>query len=128
MWTILQKKPLIICDVAHNKEGLQSVFNQLRKEKKNKHIILGFSSDKNLIDIFKEIKLDAKYYFCSSSNPRIVHPETYTSLIKSLNQKYFIFNNSMSVLENLLNNIPDDDLIFITGSTFIVADVLSNFR
>ena len=127
-WTKIYDKPLIICDIAHNFQGLKSVFLQLKKEKRKKHIILGFSADKNLNEIFKIINLDATYYFCSSTNQRVLEPENYISLINSLNRKYFIYNNSVDVVRSITDKISKDDMIFVTGSTFIVADVLSIFR
>ena len=127
-WTKIYDKPLIICDIAHNFQGLKSVFLQLKKEKRKKHIILGFSADKNLNEIFKIINLDATYYFCSSTNQRVLKPENYISLINSLNRKFFIFKNSVDVVRSITEKISKDDIIFVTGSTFIVADVLSIFR
>jgi len=127
-WTTIQKKPLIICDIAHNVEAIRLVFSQLKKEKRKKHIVLGFSSDKNLVEIFSQITLDATYYFCASSNPRVLDPKTYTSLIKSLKKDFFIFSNSQLAINKITEEISKDDLIFVTGSTFVVADVLSNFR
>jgi len=127
-WTIIQNNPLIICDMAHNIDALKLVFSQLQKENRKKHIVLGFSSDKNLVEIFKEINLDATYYFCSSSNPRVLNPKKYISLIKSLNNKFFIFKTSQVAISKITEEISKDDLVFVTGSTFVVADVLSNFR
>jgi len=127
-WTIIKNKPLIICDMAHNVEGISLVFSQLRQVSKKKHIVLGFSSDKNLLEIFKQINLDATFYFCSSSNPRVLDPKKYISLIKSLNKNFFIFNDPQSAVGKITEEISNNDLIFVTGSTFIVADVLSNFR
>ena len=127
-WTIIQNNPLIICDMAHNIDALKLVFSQLQKENRKKHIVLGFSSDKNLVEIFKEINLDATYYFCSSSNPRVLNPKKYISLIKSLNNKFFILKTSQVAIVKITEEISKDDLVFVTGSTFVVADVLSNFR
>ncbi len=127
-WTIIQNNPLIICDIAHNIDAIKLVFSQLKKENRKKHIVLGFSSDKNLVEIFKEINLDATYYFCSSSNLRVLNPKKYISLIKSLNNKFFIFKTSQVAISKITEEISKDDLVFVTGSTFVVADVLSNFR
>ncbi len=127
-WTIIQNNPLIICDMAHNIDALKLVFSELKKQNRKKHIVLGFSSDKNLVEIFKEINLDATYYFCSSSNTRVLNPKKYISLIKSLNNKFFIFKNPQVAISKITEEISKDDLVFVTGSTFVVADVLSNFR
>ncbi len=127
-WTKIQDKPLIICDIAHNIESISLVFKQLKNDNRKKHIVLGFSSDKNLNEIFKTMNLDGTFYFCSSSNPRVLSPKKYISLIKSLNKKFFIFKNAQDVLEKITDEIHEDEIIFVTGSAFIVADVLSNFR
>ena len=127
-WTIIQKKPLIICDIAHNIQGLKSVFHQLRKENKKKHIVLGFSSDKELIEIFKIININATFYFCACSNPRVLNPKKYFSLIKSINKNFFLFNNPIDAVKEIIDKNSDDEIVFVTGSAFIVADVLSIFR
>ena len=127
-WTIIQKKPLIICDIAHNIQGLKSVFHQLRKENKKKHIVLGFSSDKELIEIFKIININATFYFCACSNPRVLNPKKYFSLIQSINKNFFLFNNPIDAVKEIIDKNSDDEIVFVTGSAFIVADVLSIFR
>ncbi|MEC8537239.1 MAG: Mur ligase family protein [Bacteroidota bacterium] len=127
-WTIIQKKPLIICDIAHNIQGLKSVFHQLRKENKKKHIVLGFSSDKELIEIFKIININATFYFCACSNPRVLNPKKYFSLIQSINKNFFLFNNPIDAVKEIIDKHSDDEMVFVTGSAFIVADVLSIFR
>lgn len=127
-WTIIQKKPLIICDIAHNIQGLKSVFHQLRKENKKKHIVLGFSSDKELIEIFKIININATFYFCACSNPRVLNPKKYFSLIQSINKDFFLFNNPIDAVKEIIDKNSDDEIVFVTGSAFIVADVLSIFR
>jgi len=127
-WTKIQDKPLIICDIAHNIESISIVFKQLKNDNRKKHIVLGFSSDKNLNEIFKTMNLDGTFYFCSSSNPRVLNPKKYISLIKSLNKKFFIFKNAQEAIVKITDEIYEDEIIFVTGSTFIVADVLSNFR
>ena len=127
-WTIIQKKPLIICDIAHNIQGLKSVFHQLRKENKKKHIVLGFSSDKELIEIFKIININATFYFCACSNPRVLNPKKYFSLIQSINKNFFLFNNPIDAVKEIIDKNFDDEIVFVTGSSFIVADVLSIFR
>ena len=66
--------------------------------------------------------------FVQAQIKRVLEPENYISLINSLNRKYFIYNNSVDVVRSITEKISKDDMIFVTGSTFIVADVLSIFR
>ena len=49
--------------------------------KQKKHIILGFSSDKDLNNIFSKIRIDANFYFCASKNPRVLNPNDYLDKI-----------------------------------------------
>ena len=70
-WQILQETPKVICDTAHNKEGLRIVLNQLKKEQYKKlHIVLGVVLDKNLSDILPMFPKEANYYFCKPNIPR----------------------------------------------------------
>ena len=70
-WQILQEAPKVICDTAHNKEGLQITMHQLKKEKyKNLHIVLGVVSDKKLDDVLPIFPKNASYYFCKPNIPR----------------------------------------------------------
>ena len=70
-WQILQESPKIICDTAHNKEGLQIVMSQLKKENfQNLHIVLGVVNDKKLEDVFPLFPKAATYYFCKPNIPR----------------------------------------------------------
>ena len=127
-WDIVSTNPLIIFDIAHNESAIDLVIQQLSKMKQRKHIILGFSSDKDLDKIFKKLKIDATYYFCSSNNSRILDPKNYINLIKSLGFKCKIFNNSLEALNSLIPILKKNEMVFITGSTFIVSDAIINFR
>ena len=64
-WQILEDEPKIICDTAHNKEGLNYTLKQLKNEKyENLHIVLGVVSDKNLNEVLPLFPKNATYYFC----------------------------------------------------------------
>src|SRR5690606_32680369 len=70
-WEILQAHPKVICDVAHNKEGLKYVLSQLDKEKyRQLHIVLGLVNDKDLSGILPLFPKKATYYFCRPDIPR----------------------------------------------------------
>ncbi|NVJ89388.1 MAG: bifunctional folylpolyglutamate synthase/dihydrofolate synthase, partial [Flavobacteriaceae bacterium] len=70
-WQILNSSPKIICDTAHNAEGLQIVMHQLKKETYQQlHIVLGMVADKKLADILPLFPKEAIYYFCKPNIPR----------------------------------------------------------
>ena len=70
-WQVLQESPKVICDTAHNTEGLTLTMKQLKKENYNNlHIVLGVVSDKKLDDVLGLFPKNARYYFCQPNIPR----------------------------------------------------------
>ena len=124
-WQILQENPKVICDTAHNNEGLVLVLNQLKKESYNKlHIVLGVVDDKNLDRILPLFPIDATYYFCK---PDVIRGFSQDSL-KSIALPYGMIGLSYLSVKEAYNaalvNADLHDLIYIGGSTFVVAEVL----
>ena len=127
-WDVVSNNPLIICDIAHNPSAIGLVMSQLVRIKQKKHIVLGFSAEKDIDKIFEKINIDAKYYFCSSNNSRVLSPKKYINQIQSLKFEYKIFNDSLEVLNYLTPILNKNEMIFITGSAFVVSDAFINFR
>lgn len=124
-WQVIGRKPLIICDTAHNREGLESVLNQIGRIPRNKlRIVLGFVNDKDLSLILPLFPSDAVYYFTRASVPRALNEE----ILKSEALKFCLagnsFENVKSALLAAVSEASEKDLIFVGGSTFIVADAL----
>jgi dihydrofolate synthase / folylpolyglutamate synthase len=124
-WQILSTSPLTICDTGHNKEGLKYVTDQIQKIPKSAlHIIIGFVNDKDLGLVLPLFPTDAIYYFTKASVPRALDEEK----LKSEASKYGLIGKSFSDVASALNcareNAKRSDLIFIGGSTFIVAEVV----
>jgi dihydrofolate synthase/folylpolyglutamate synthase len=124
-WQLLNKSPKVICDTAHNIEGLSLVLNQLKKEDFDQlHIVLGVVADKNLDAILPLFPKNAIYYFCKPAVMRGL-------AVAKLNQKASAFEligaSYVSVSEaykSAMTAAKAKDLIFIGGSTFVVAEVL----
>jgi len=128
-WDIVSRDPLIILDIAHNERAIELVMNQLSKINQKKHIIFGFSSDKDLDRIFKKININASYYFCGSNrNKRVLNPKKYLKKIQSLNYHCQLFQDSLEAFRYVQTILKENDMIFVTGSAFIVSDVAVNFR
>jgi len=124
-WQIIARKPLIICDTGHNKEGLEYVVNQLAKIKNNRlHIVLGFVSDKDLSAILPLFPGKATYYFTKASVPRALDEKILMAEAAHWNLKGTSFPDVPSAVKAARANASDNDLIFIGGSTFVVADAL----
>ena len=124
-WQILQYKPLVICDTAHNKEGLSYVMNQLASLSFNKlHMVLGVVNDKKLDDILTLFPVKATYYFCKPNIPRGLNEVDLQSTAENF---HLVGDTYGSVHEAYLKAISDaeiDDVVFVGGSTFVVAEVV----
>jgi dihydrofolate synthase / folylpolyglutamate synthase len=124
-WQIIGKKPLTICDTGHNKEGLEYVVRQLERIDKNRlHIILGFVKDKDLNAVLPLFPSAAIYYFTKASVPRALDEKILKKEALRWKLKGRSFPEVKSAIEAARAKASPDDLIFIGGSTFIVAEAL----
>ncbi|MEO9892849.1 folylpolyglutamate synthase/dihydrofolate synthase family protein [Aurantibacter sp.] len=124
-WQVLDENPMVICDTAHNKEGLSEVLVQLKQQKFNKlHIVLGFVKDKNLDFILPLFPKDADYYFTKPDIPRGLEV---LELIEKA-EKYGLEGVQCASVKDAFamakQNAMINDFIFIGGSTFVVAEVV----
>jgi dihydrofolate synthase / folylpolyglutamate synthase len=124
-WQILGNEPLIICDTAHNKEGLEKVIGQIKKMRySGLHMILGFVNDKDLNIILPLFPEEAVYYFTKASIPRALD-EKY---LKKEAARYGLIGDSFSDVKSAIleagRKARKSDIVFIGGSTFIVADAV----
>jgi len=124
-WFEFSKSPLTICDTAHNKAGLEQVFEQLKNYPHSKHIILGFVNDKNINEVIPLFPKNEKFYFVKPSIERGKNPKDYEDLLKQKKLNYQIFEDVKSGYIKALKNCKSDELIFIGGSNFVVGDFLA---
>jgi dihydrofolate synthase / folylpolyglutamate synthase len=124
-WQILATNPLTICDTGHNKEGLQFVFEQLRAIPRSVlHIIVGFVNDKDLGSVLPLFPTDAIYYFTKADVPRALNEITLKNEAAKYGLKGSYFSTVAGAMKCARKNAHASDLIFIGGSTFIVAEVI----
>jgi dihydrofolate synthase/folylpolyglutamate synthase len=127
-WQILENDPLIICDTGHNKEGIQKIIDQIKNTAyKRLHFIFGMVDDKTTDTILQLLPKDALYYFTKASVPRALNEHTLTENAT----KYALNGKTFSTVEEAIysakQSADKNDLIFIGGSTFVVADALAHF-
>lgn len=124
-WQILSKNPLTICDIGHNKEGISNVVNQIKKTKFNKlHFVFGMVKDKDINEILNLLIHDAIYYFCKANIPRALD-ETILQIEghkAGLNGK--TYSSVREAYNEAVNNAESNDLVFIGGSSFVVAEIV----
>ncbi|MEZ5083569.1 MAG: folylpolyglutamate synthase/dihydrofolate synthase family protein [Bacteroidales bacterium] len=124
-WQVLKENPLIICDTGHNVDGIKYVVNQLRSMKFSKlHMVIGMVNDKNVNDILSLLPGDATYYFCKANIPRGMDATMLKSLAGNFGLRGDVYDSVSSAYNAATKNAIPNDLIFIGGSTFVVAEIL----
>ena len=124
-WQILKESPKVICDTAHNKEGLNIVLNQLKNEKYSKlHIVLGVVADKKLEEVLPLFPIEANYYFCKPNIPRGLLEQELQLKAKEFNLNGEIFSSVEKAYKKALLNANQEDMIYVGGSTFVVAEII----
>lgn len=124
-WQVLQKEPTVICDTAHNREGLAYVMKQLGEQHFNKlHIVLGVVNDKDLQSVLPLFPKDATYYFCKPDVPRGLEAQMLREKAKEYDLLGKRYNSVREAHNEALKSADTDDLIFVGGSTFVVAEVV----
>ena len=124
-WQIIGYNPTVICDTAHNYDGLKQVFQQASETPHDKlHIILGFVNDKDTGDIFTFLPVDAWYYFTRLSVPRTLDEKELAARAYVCGLRGPSFPGIAQALASLKEKTGKNDLVIITGSTFLVADYM----
>ncbi len=124
-WQILQEKPLTIADIGHNEAGISYVVEQLKTISYNKlHFVMGMVNDKDIEKILSLLPKDAVYYFTKASIPRAMNEQELQK--KAL--KHNLLGNSYPIVKQAFDaakkNADENDVIFVGGSNFVVAEAL----
>lgn len=124
-WEILRHTPLVVADTAHNHQGITMVVDQIRQTpRKRLFMILGFTDDKELGKMIHLFPRDAEYIFTRARIPRAMDPNLIRKKFSEFNMKGNIVTPPVKALEEALNGAEPEDMIFIGGSTFVVAEVI----
>lgn len=123
-WFQFSENPLIICDTAHNKAGLEMVFAQLNAIEKYKHIVLGFVNDKKIDEVLKILPKNAQYYFVNPSISRGRSPKEYENLLISAKIDFQIFETVDAGFQAAKIKCKPEEMIFVGGSNFVVGEFL----
>ena len=123
-YQLLGSKPKVVCDTAHNAEGLTLVLTQLKNEKYHKlHIVIGVVNDKNLDQILNLFPKTASYYFCKPDIPRGLEAELLRAVAAKHELIGDIHESVMEAYKKALQTANKNDLVYIGGSTFVVAEL-----
>jgi dihydrofolate synthase/folylpolyglutamate synthase len=124
-WMTLNNKPLVICDTGHNEDGIKLIVEQINSANfKDLHIVFGVVNDKSVDTILKQLPKKAKYYFCEANIPRAMSAQT----LFERAQKYELAGKWFSSVHKAFSQAKalakEEDLVFIGGSTFVVAEII----
>jgi len=125
-WEVIGKDPLLVCDTAHNREGLSMVFRQIKQTPYKKlHVILGIVKDKDIHSILPVLLPEAEYYFTQAAIPRAMDHKELKDAAAMAGLYGFSYPSVTEAINAAKRNADKEDMIFIGGSTFVVAEALT---
>ena len=125
-WQKLQDKPTTICDTGHNKAGIQYIVEQLSLQTYQRlHIIIGMVNDKDISGVLALLPKEATYYFTKASVNRALNEKEVQRLAGEAGLKGETYPSVREAIEAAQASATPEDFIFVGGSTFIVADLMS---
>jgi dihydrofolate synthase/folylpolyglutamate synthase len=123
-WQILQTQPLTIADTGHNEAGILEVVNQLKNYTYSQlWMVIGMVNDKDVSKVLELLPRDAIYIFCQANLPRAMDAELLASKALEKGLSGQVIPKVTEAIEFARKNAGADDLIFIGGSTFVVAEI-----
>lgn len=124
-WQRINERPLTICDVGHNEAGIKEVVSQLAKMHYDQlHFVIGMVNDKDISTALALLPADATYYFCKAGIPRALDANELMEKAKSCHLKGQSYSSVMEALKAAQSAAGEGDLVFVGGSTFVVAEVV----
>lgn len=128
-WMKIDDNPLTVCDTGHNEAGLRYTMEQLdhtaKKSGGRKHIVMGFVADKAIDDIIDLLPRDATYYLTQAAIPRALPVAELQQKFADHGIRASAFPDPKTAAEAARNAASKEDVVYIGGSTFIVADYLA---
>ncbi len=125
-WETLGRDPLVVCDTAHNLPGIEKLIPQIMSVPCARlHIVWGMVKEKDTGKIWPLLPDKAEYYFCSPSIPRGRPADELAGEANLHGLQGSVYQDVPSAYRAALNKANTDDFIFVGGSTFVVADVLT---
>jgi len=124
-WEVLGTNPLTICDTGHNPEGIQEVLKNIAATPHNHlHFVIGMVNDKDISKVLTMLPKDATYYFCKPDIPRGLEAESLKQQAENIGLHGEIYADVKSAFQAAQSSARQDDLVFVGGSTFVVAEVV----
>ncbi len=125
-WQILERKPLVICDTGHNADGIRSIMENIgQTPHRYLHFVLGMMNDKDISGILQLLPSEATtYYFCRPDVPRGLNTTMLRQEAEQAGLKGKEYDSVASAFAAAKSAAGQEDLVFVGGSTFVVAEVV----
>ena len=124
-WEQISSSPMVICDTGHNPHAMRSIVKQLNKMSYNKlWMVIGMVGDKDVSAILELLPKDANYIFCQPHIPRALSVNDLFNKAAQYSLKGQKIQNPLDALVEARKQAQQNDLIFVGGSTFVVAEIL----
>lgn len=124
-WQILQENPKVIADTAHNEHGISIVMDQLKTEKyKQLYIVFGVVNDKDLQGVLSFLPQEAKYFFAKPIISRGLDAKVLAEKAKEFGLEGEVCDSIPEAYAKAKSEARAEDLIYVGGSTFVVAEIL----
>ena len=124
-WEQISSSPMVICDTGHNPHAMRSILKQLNKMSYNKlWMVIGMVGDKDVSAILELLPKDANYIFCEPNIPRALSVNDLFDKAAQYSLKGQKLQNPLDALVEARKQAQQNDLIFVGGSTFVVAEIL----
>ena len=128
-WQVLQNSPKVILDVGHNKEALRLIARQINEISHNKlYLVMGFINEREVDSLLSLFPKEANFYLSSPNIERAMPLQILKTVLKTLDLKINYFKSIPIAYQTAISNSDTHDLIFVTGSTFVVADILEYLK
>jgi dihydrofolate synthase / folylpolyglutamate synthase len=125
-WEVLSNHPLTICDTGHNPEGIKEVLKNIAATPfENLHFVIGMVNDKDISKVLSMLPVDATYYFCRPDIPRGLEAENLKKKAEGFGLQGDVYSTVKAALLSAQKNAHKNDLVFVGGSTFVVAEVVN---
>jgi dihydrofolate synthase/folylpolyglutamate synthase len=124
-WQVLQQQPLVIADSAHNIAGLQYAMQQLTQlPHRHLRLVIGMVADKDISGMLALLPTHAHYYFCKADIPRAMSAPHLSEQAATFGLHGAVYQSVKDALKNALAAAQPDDIIYVGGSTFVVAEAI----
>ena len=128
-WQLLSERPRIICDVGHNLAGLtytvQSIREESAKVSGRANVVFGMVQDKDIAHIVPMLPTEPEYYVCRAQIERAMDQEKLAAKMRESGLSCTTYPSVNEAIEAAKAAAGDEDVIFITGSCFVVGEALS---